>query len=140
MSGSGKGLLGLWLYRSGEQEWALKEGSPIHRTKPLPGEVKTEGLFDKRLKLIASSSNLPKEPTVESKAGGGDSHRNLDLSRSTADRTSIMFTLKNQVGCLAKALHVFQEMGINVMHLELQNVKSGTDQVKQVYSKWRFWQ
>lgn len=31
MSGSGKGLLGLWLYRSGEQEWALKEGSPLHK-------------------------------------------------------------------------------------------------------------
>lgn len=35
MSGSGKGFLGLWLYRSGEQEWALKEGSPIHRKKDL---------------------------------------------------------------------------------------------------------
>lgn len=31
MSGSGKGLLGLWLYRSGEQEWAVKEGSPLHK-------------------------------------------------------------------------------------------------------------
>ena len=33
MSASGKSLLGLWLYRSGEQEWALKEGSPIHKAK-----------------------------------------------------------------------------------------------------------
>lgn len=31
MSGSGKGLLGLWLYRSGEQEWAVKAGSPLHK-------------------------------------------------------------------------------------------------------------
>ena len=30
MSGSGKSLLGLWLYRSGEQEWAVKHGSPLH--------------------------------------------------------------------------------------------------------------
>lgn len=30
MSGSGKSLLGLWLYRSGEQEWAVKQGSPLH--------------------------------------------------------------------------------------------------------------
>lgn len=37
------------------------------------------------------------------------------------DRTSIMFTLKNQVGCLARALQVFQELGINVLHLDLQN-------------------
>lgn len=35
MSGSGKGLLGLWLYHSGEQEWALKEGSPIHKEREL---------------------------------------------------------------------------------------------------------
>lgn len=35
MSGSGKGLLGLWLYRSGEQEWALKAGSPLHKRKEL---------------------------------------------------------------------------------------------------------
>lgn len=25
MSGSGKGLLGLWLYRMGEEEWKLKD-------------------------------------------------------------------------------------------------------------------
>lgn len=31
MSGSGKGLLGLWLYRSGDQEWAVKGGSPLHK-------------------------------------------------------------------------------------------------------------
>jgi hypothetical protein len=31
MSASGKSLLGLWLYRSGEQEWAVKEGSPMHK-------------------------------------------------------------------------------------------------------------
>lgn len=34
MSASGKSLLGLWLYRSGESnEWAVKEGSPIHKPK-----------------------------------------------------------------------------------------------------------
>lgn len=35
MSGSGKGLLGLWLYRSGESEWAVKEGSPLHKEDEL---------------------------------------------------------------------------------------------------------
>lgn len=37
-----------------------------------------------------------------------------------SDRTSIIFTLKNEVGGLAKALQVFQELGINVLHLELR--------------------
>jgi len=32
MSGSGKGLLGLWLYRMGEEEWKLKD-SATERTK-----------------------------------------------------------------------------------------------------------
>lgn len=31
MSGSGKSLLGMWLYRRGE-EWTLKEGSPLHKS------------------------------------------------------------------------------------------------------------
>lgn len=40
MSASGKSLLGLWLYRSGESnEWAVKEGSPIHKPKDLIGSV-----------------------------------------------------------------------------------------------------
>lgn len=35
MSGSGKGLLGLWLYRSGESEWSVKEGAPLHKEDEL---------------------------------------------------------------------------------------------------------
>lgn len=31
-----------------------------------------------------------------------------------------MFTLRNQVGGLARALQVFQELGINVLHIELR--------------------
>lgn len=57
--------------------------------------------------------------------GRGNKVENLKLSfpagSAPVDRTSIMFTLKNQVGCLAKALQVFQELGINVLHLDLQN-------------------
>lgn len=39
----------------------------------------------------------------------------------TSDRTSIIFTLKHQVGALARALQVFQELGINVLHIELHD-------------------
>lgn len=41
MSASGKSLLGLWLYHSEGQEWAVKEGSPIHRKKDFVIEVST---------------------------------------------------------------------------------------------------
>lgn len=57
--------------------------------------------------------------------GRGGKLENLKIgfpsTGGAVDRTSIMFTLKNQVGCLAKALQVFQELGINVLHLDLQN-------------------
>jgi len=32
MSGSGKSLLGVWLYRRGKN-WAVKEGSPLHKSR-----------------------------------------------------------------------------------------------------------
>ncbi|XP_055914163.1 tryptophan 5-hydroxylase 1 isoform X1 [Eupeodes corollae] len=97
MSGSGKGLLGLWLYRSGEQEWSVKQGSPLHK-KPIKNEVK-ETKVDEGLK-----------------------------NPSPGDRISIIFTLKNQVGNLARALQVFQELGINVLHLELSPLENTTNQ------------
>lgn len=34
------------------------------------------------------------------------------------ERISVMFTLKNQVGGLVRALSVFQDLGINVLHIE----------------------
>ncbi|KAG5677005.1 hypothetical protein PVAND_006795 [Polypedilum vanderplanki] len=97
MSASGKSLLGLWLYRSGEQEWAVKEGSPIHKPKDLIG--------------------IQNEETINL------DEKNEDGSISTSDRTSIIFTLKHQVGALARALQVFQELGINVLHIELHSEK-----------------
>lgn len=33
MSGSGKGLLGLWLYRQGEDEWKLKDDHKVLHSK-----------------------------------------------------------------------------------------------------------
>ncbi|XP_038121726.1 tryptophan 5-hydroxylase 1 isoform X1 [Culex quinquefasciatus] len=98
MSGSGKGLLGLWLYHSGEQEWTVKEGSPLHKRKEFASVKNPKSLQGKS----ADCSN-------------GNDHR--------GDKTSIIFTLKNQVGGLARALQVFQELGINVLHVELN--KSG---------------
>lgn len=50
-------------------------------------------------------------------------------STVSPDKTSIIFTLKNQVGGLARALQVFQELGINVLHLELQNADPSVTQV-----------
>jgi tryptophan 5-monooxygenase len=46
---------------------------------------------------------------------------NKENQLPTTDRTSIIFTLKHQVGALANALQVFQELGINIIHIELHN-------------------
>lgn len=87
MSGSGKGLLGLWLYRSGE-DWAIKSGSPMHQRRP---------------------------PAV---ANPGQS------CSEDSERTSIVFSLKNQIGGLAKVLNVFQDLGVNVLHIESRKSES----------------
>ncbi|XP_078041198.1 tryptophan hydroxylase isoform X2 [Augochlora pura] len=78
MSGSGKGLLGVWLYRRGEH-WTIKEGSPIHKASDIP-------MVERR--------------------------PNNDV------KSSVIFSLKNQVGGLARALQVFQDLGVNVVHIE----------------------
>ncbi|KAK5643047.1 hypothetical protein RI129_009214 [Pyrocoelia pectoralis] len=78
MSASGKSLLGLWLYRSGE-DWAVKEDCPI--------------------------------PTIKAKQTTGDDRQELE-------RVSITFTLKNQVGSLVRALQSFQDLGVNLLHIE----------------------
>ncbi|XP_036220339.1 tryptophan 5-hydroxylase 1 [Bactrocera oleae] len=109
MSASGKSLLGLWLYRSGEQEWAVKQGSPLHTLRKEQRSLDT------------------------SNSGSGSEKGSIDLSDSNrqsspGDRVSIIFTLKNQVGNLARALQVFQELGINVLHLELSPLEKATDQ------------
>jgi tryptophan 5-monooxygenase len=46
-----------------------------------------------------------------------------DMQTCSSDKTSIIFTLKHQVGALARALQVFQELGINVLHIELHSEK-----------------
>lgn len=33
-------------------------------------------------------------------------------------RNSVVFSLNNQVGGLARALHVFEDLGVNVVHIE----------------------
>ncbi|KAJ8924789.1 hypothetical protein NQ315_000942 [Exocentrus adspersus] len=92
MSGSGKPLLGLWLYRSGE-EWNYKEESPI----PLKTQPSKAG-----------EEPQPKEGEKE--------------------RLSIIFTLKNQVGGLVRALQAFQDLGVNVQHIESRPSQTGDNQ------------
>ncbi|KAK0181410.1 hypothetical protein PV327_003699 [Microctonus hyperodae] len=88
MSGSGKGLLGMWLYRR-DKEWTVKEGSPLHK-----------------------SNNIPMMEKVS----------------ESDTKNSIVFSLKNQVGGLARALQVFQDLGVNVVHIESRkSVRRGSE-------------
>lgn len=80
MSGSGKGLLGLWLYRNGP-DWQVKNEAPHH---PKLGEIQMA----------------------------------QQQAHSGGERISVIFSLKNQVGGLVRALTVFQDLGINVLHIE----------------------
>lgn len=145
MSASGKSLLGLWLYRSGEQEWAVKQGSPLHGPRNKKDSIDNP----------VSDANKDSQPATKIQSRNGTDrsnivvllppqenpglHNNKSLMNanesappppcSPGDRVSIIFTLKNQVGNLARALQVFQELGINVLHLELSPLENTTNQV-----------
>lgn len=149
MSGSGKGLLGLWLYRSGESEWAVKEGSPIHNEDDLV--VRNESNFlryfnSKRIQTITIRMRVSSFFYLFRKTSSGSANSSSTSTLTSAkrsdkiiDKTSIIFTLNNQVGGLARALQVFQELGINVLHLELQNTRSDVDQVGHIFSIHHFY-
>lgn len=74
-----------------------------------------------KLSEVAATTAAPTSSSISAAAGA-----------NTNDRTSIIFTLNNQVGGLARALQVFQELGINVLHLELQNNDSRVEKVKRM--------
>ncbi|XP_053652027.2 tryptophan 5-hydroxylase 1 [Cherax quadricarinatus] len=93
MSGSGKGLLGLWLYKTGE-EWMLKD--------PL------------RLQKAARTQ----KPSVKPTSASASALESTSEEVYQPSHNSVVFNLKNQVGGLAKALEVFQDRGINVVHIE----------------------
>lgn len=139
MSGSGKGLLGLWLYRSGESEWAVKEGSPLHNEEDLVVRFQWTFRTATSASILIDSSHLSytnakaSSTTASATSSSSSSDRAKRSDKRSddkiVDKTSIIFTLNNQVGGLARALQVFQELGINVLHLELQNTRSDVDQV-----------
>ncbi|CAL8115370.1 unnamed protein product [Orchesella dallaii] len=86
MSASGKGLIGLWLYRMGDStDWTLKEGVP--------------------------GSGKPREDI-----------NTVELHKES-NHNCVVFSLKNQVGGLARALKVFQDNGVNVIHIESRKSK-----------------
>lgn len=141
MSASGKSLLGLWLYRSGEQEWAVKQGSPLHTLKKDSTSSTSHASLSRHASAPSDNFLLfsPKKQDRNGAGGGGGEVPRLAISggggggdavrqHSPGERISILFTLKNQVGNLARALQVFQELGINVLHLELSPLETSTNQ------------
>jgi len=132
MSASGKSLLGLWLYRSGEQEWSVKQGSPLHTLKKDSSSSSSPSASThaslSRHASAPSDNFLLFSPKKQDRNGGGVATVDAVRQHSPGERISILFTLKNQVGNLARALQVFQELGINVLHLELSPLESSTNQ------------
>ncbi|KAH8259245.1 tryptophan 5-hydroxylase 1 [Drosophila bipectinata] len=123
MSASGKSLLGLWLYRSGEQEWSVKQGSPLHQLKKDTAPGSSAPVPHSNLSRHSSAPLEPPRLSIGPSAG-----QDPPRQHSPGERISIIFTLRNQVGNLARALQVFQELGINVLHLELSPLEMATNQ------------
>lgn len=78
-------------------DWTLKEGSggggyPHSHTNPLPP--------------------LPPHPSTK------ELNSTVELHKEQSNHNCVVFSLKNQVGGLARALKVFQDKGVNVIHIE----------------------
>ncbi|XP_018008045.1 tryptophan 5-hydroxylase 1 [Hyalella azteca] len=147
MSGSGKGLIGLWLYRN-DDLWTVKDpmqGFP----KPIQEEP-NEDVEDREMSVSPSTSRKKSTTNVQEQLAeknyNDEENDNVDLTLSEPEKkchqnpkrlqssagvdtltndevytpscNSVVFSLKNQVGGLAKALHVFKQRGINVVHIE----------------------
>ncbi|XP_035713261.1 tryptophan 5-hydroxylase 1 isoform X1 [Folsomia candida] len=111
MSGSGKGLLGLWLYRMGDStDWTLKES--VGRNKE-PGKVGGIHTFNY---VLVSISFIFQGPVTSQP-------RLIDHPKEGQNQNCVVFSLKNQVGGLARALKVFQDNGVNVIHIESRKSK-----------------
>lgn len=57
MSGSGKGLLGMWLYRRGE-EWSIRESSQLHESQDVSNFSATDNFYPKKLSLEFHRLNI----------------------------------------------------------------------------------
>lgn len=86
MSGSGKGLLGLWLYRMGEEEWKLKDSGTEHKVFLLVNQICFNLLLPHLFILLLEVKKQDRDQKVN----------------------TMIFSLKNQPGGLARALKVFQ--------------------------------
>lgn len=52
-----------------------------------------------------------------------------ESTTAQTEKISIIFTLKNQVGGLVRALQSFQDLGINVQHIESRPSQTSDNQV-----------
>lgn len=101
MIGSGKPLLGLWLYRSGHQ-WSVKH--ELSLTSP-------------RTRRYSRSINQETSQSVDSS------------NHSPTFITTLIFTVEGQVGSLVKCLQIMQDLKINVLHIESRKKPNDLGQV-----------
>lgn len=60
---------------------------------------------------------------------GSDESQPAAVVPDKLEKYSVIFTLKNQVGGLVRALQAFQDLGINVQHIESRPSQTGDNQV-----------
>ncbi|KAG9331748.1 hypothetical protein JZ751_017264, partial [Albula glossodonta] len=58
---------------------------------------------------------------------GGKSSR---VQPDESGKTTVVFSLKNEIGCLVKALRLFQERGVNLAHIESRRSKRRASEVE----------
>ncbi|XP_077328307.1 phenylalanine-4-hydroxylase isoform X2 [Lithobates pipiens] len=79
--------------------------------------------------LCSSETTTSKMNVDTSKMNGGHTYNSNYIEESTKDnRISLIFSLKEQVGALAKVLRIFEERGVSLTHIESRPSRLNKDE------------
>ncbi|KAI1882546.1 hypothetical protein AGOR_G00251860 [Albula goreensis] len=74
---------------------------------------------------VSQASRRPSFGPIDEQ--GGKSSR---VQPDESGKTTVVFSLKNEIGCLVKALRLFQERGVNLAHIESRRSKRRASEVE----------
>ncbi|KAL3881745.1 hypothetical protein ACJMK2_028140 [Sinanodonta woodiana] len=107
-----------------------KQGTP----KLIEGQEKRDysKMEQFRIKRRCNSIKAPSQNDVEELEKELQNLEGISSPSGLGKTTSVVFSLRNQVGCLANALRIFEQHNINVVHIESRKSKKN-DSMYDIY-------
>lgn len=96
---------------------------PPPERPPPPAKVVKEKVSASAESMHTHSSACGRQGTNEDGCSSTSSDENLVCDANIVGNKAVVFSLHNQVGGLVRALRIFQELGVNVKHIESRKSK-----------------